>query len=347
MIRNRLWLSPIWLQVLVRGSTFAIVIGAVMWVLYPMFIYRMGWLLAAMSVMALCVAATAAAVYFQRAVRRRYVQALGGLDQPGALGALEALRTGTVPDDPDVLAAAIRVGTLAQAYRRQTTRRQRVGQWLVPAVLITWGAVNLFRLPVVFGVFLIAVGLWWVFGLLAIARRRRTTDENMLALRAAAPDPAQADDIDAASLPRARAGRTSATLAVLVIAFMSLVWLVGYSQPQCNTVGAMMDLVYDQRALADPQNMTRGEPDLAAYRAWSAQLHRYAEQVSDPKLAPGIRRIADLSDQAVTQFAQSRDNLVGARPDYSVADQQRAFSATMSALFAEEKAVGALCFTHH
>ncbi|WP_374024965.1 hypothetical protein [Mycobacterium sp. HNNTM2301] len=322
-------------------------IGAVMWVLYPMFIYRMGWLLAAVSVMALCVAATAAAVYFQRAVRRRYVQALGGLDQPGALGALEALRTGTVPDDPDVLAAAIRVGTLAQAYRRQTTRRQRVGQWLVPAVLITWGAVNLFRLPVVFGGFLIAVGLWWVFGLLAIARRRRTTDENMLALRAAAPDPAQADDIDAASLPRARTGRTSATLAVLVIAFMSLVWLVGYSQPQCNTVGAMMDLVYDQRALADPQNMTRGEPDLAAYRAWSAQLHRYAEQVSDPKLAPGLRRIADLSDQAVTQFAQSRDNLVGARPDYSLADQQRAFSATMSALFAEEKAVGALCFTHH
>jgi hypothetical protein len=91
--------------------------------------------------------------------------------------------------------------------------------------------------------------------------------------------------------------------------------------------------------------MTRGEPDLAAYRDWSARLHRYADQVSDPRIAPRLRRIADLSDQAVTQFAQSRDHLVGGPPDYSLAEQQKAFSATMSALFGEEKAVGALCFT--
>jgi hypothetical protein len=97
---------------------------------------------------------------------------------------------------------------------------------------------------------LIGVGLWWVFQLLSIARRRHRTDENMRALRAAAPDSGVVgDDVDAASLPPSHNGRVAAVVAVLVIAFMTMVWLAAYSQPQCNTVGAVMDLVYDQPSL--------------------------------------------------------------------------------------------------
>lgn len=347
MIRNRLWLSPLWVQGVVRAVSFALVIGGVIWVLYPMFVYRLGWPLAALSVTVLCAASTGSALHFQRAVRRRYMEELDGLGSAGSLAALEALRTGKVPDEPDVLTAAIRVGTLVQAYRRKTTRRQRVAQRLVPAVAITWGVVDLFRLPVLFGAFLISVGIWWIYRLLVTAHRRRRTDENMRALRAEAPGSPGAADVDVASLPALHNGRVVVVVAVLVVGFMTLVWLVAYSQPQCNTVNAVMQLVYEKRQLADPQNMTRGEPNLDAYRDWSRQLHRYAEKVTDPKLAPGLRRIADLSDHAVAEFAQSRDALVGSSPDYRLSDQQRAFSATMADLFDQERAVGAICFGHH
>jgi hypothetical protein len=347
VIRNRFWLLPLWVQGLVRGAIFAVVIGTVIRVLYPMFVYRMGWPLTALSVVTLCAAATGATLYIQRPVRQRSVQALGGLDRSQSLAALEALRTGEVPADPGVLAAAIRAGTLAQAYRRATTRARRA-QWLVPVAAVTWGVVELFQLPVAFGGLLIGVGLWWVYLLLATGRRRRRTDENLRALRSAAdPVVAEAEDIDVAALPPIRNGRIWAVVAGCVTAFMTLVWFVAYSEPQCNTVHAVMQLVYEKRQLGDAQNMTRGQPDLATYRDWSDQLHRYADRVSDPRIAPRLRRIANLSDQAVKQFAQSRDALVMPPPSYSLADQEKTFSTTMQALFDEETAVGEVCFPHH
>jgi hypothetical protein len=345
MIRNRFWLLPLWVQGLVRAAIFAIAVGGVVSVLYPMFVYRMGWPLTALSVIALCGTAIGAALYIQRPVRQRAYQALGGLDRPGSLAALEALRTGEVPADPDVLAAAIRAGALVQAYRHKTTRTQRAAQRLIPAVAITAGVVELFRLPVAFGGLLIGVGLLWVLQLVTTARRRRRTDKNLHVLRAATdPGLGQAEEVDASTLPPIRSGRVTLAIAILVTAFMALVWFVAYSEPQCNTVNAVMQLVYDKRQLGDPQNMTRGQPDVATYRGWSDQLHRYADQVSDPRIAPGLHRIADLSDQAVTQFAQSRDALVSPPHDYSLADQEKTFSTTMQALFDEENAVGAICF---
>jgi hypothetical protein len=347
VIRNRFWLLPLWVQGLVRGAICAVAIGAMIRMLYPMFVYRMGWPLTALSVIALCAAATGATLYLRRAVRQRSVEALGGLDRRRSLAALEALRTGEVPADPDVLAAAIRAGTLVQAYRRTRTRAQRAAQGLVPVVAITSGVVEFFRLPVAFGALLIGVGLWWVYLLLATVRRRRRTDENMRVLRAADPGQPELEDIDVAALPPLRNARVWAVLVVCVSAFMTLVWLTAYSKPQCNTVNAVMKLVYEKRQLADPQNMTRGQPNLAAYRDWSDQLHRDADQVSDPRIAPRLRRIADLSDQAVKQFAQSRDALVMPPPGYSLADQERTFSTTMQTLFNEENAVGEVCFSRH
>lgn len=308
MIRNRFWLLPLWVQGLARAAIFAIAVGAVVSVLYPMFVYRMGMLLTGLSVIALCATATGATLYIQRPVRQRALQALGGLDRPRSLAALEALRTAEVPTDPDVLAAAIRAGNLAQAYRRKTTRAQRATQWLIPAVAITAGVVELFRLPAVFGGLLIGVGLLWAIQAATAARRRRRTDENLDVLRAADPALSEAGDVDASALPPLRNGRVMAAIAIPVIAFMALVWFVGFSQPQCYTVDAVMRLVYQNRQLGDPQNLSRGDPDLATYRAWSDKLHRYADQVSDPRIAPRLRRIADLSDQAVKQFAHSRQN---------------------------------------
>jgi hypothetical protein len=343
MIRNRFWLLPLWVQGLVRAAIFAIAVGGVVSMLYPMFVYRMGLLLTALAVIALCGIATAAALYVQRPVRQRSLQALGGLDHPRSLAALEALRTGEVPADPDVLAAAIRAGALVQAYRRKTTRTQRAAQRLIPAVAITAGVVELFRLPVAFGGLLIGVGLLWVLQLVTQARRRRRTDKNLQVLRAAA-DPGLPEEVDASTLPPIRSGRVTLAIAILVTAFMALVFVMGRTSPDCYTVNAVMNLVYDNRQLADPQNMTRGQPDLATYQAWSEKLRSYANQVSDPRIAPHLRRIADRAGLAATLFSESRAALVAPPPDFSLNAQEKAFTATMGAVFDEENAVGAICF---
>jgi hypothetical protein len=345
MIRNRFWLLPLWVQGLVRAAIFAIAVGGVVSVLYPMFVYRMGWPLTALSVIALCGTAIGAALYIQRPVRQRAYQALGGLDRPGSLAALEALRTGEVPADPDVLAAAIRAGALVQAYRHKTTRTQRAAQRLIPAVAITAGVVELFRLPVAFGGLLIGVGLLWVLQLVTTARRRRRTDKNLHVLRAATdPGLGQAEEVDASTLPPIRSGRVTLAIAILVTAFMALVFVMGRTSPDCYTVNAVMNLVYDNRQLADPQNMTRGQPDLATYQAWSEKLRSYANQVSDPRIAPHLRRIADRAGLAATLFSESRAALVAPPPDFSLNAQEKAFTATMGAVFDEENAVGAICF---
>jgi hypothetical protein len=345
VISNRLWLLPLWIRGPLRIAAAAIAVGVVVFVLYPMYVHRMGWPLAVLSVIALCTITTSATLYLQQPVRQRGLNALGGLDRSRSLAALAALRTGSVPADPDVLTAAIRYGALWEAYQRKVTRTQRVAQWSVPAVAITFGVVELFRLPLAFGGLLIGVGLLWVVLLVRRGRHRRRIRANLPVLRAAAgPDlEAAADEVADAALPPLRYRLTVAAIVVPVIAFMTIVYFVGRVTPDCYTVGAVMNLVYDNRQLGDPQNMTRGEPDLATYRDWSRKLHSYADQSSDPHIAPRLRRIAELSSQAVSEFAESRDALVGPHPDFDLGHQQKRFSATMQALFDEERAVGALC----
>jgi hypothetical protein len=345
MIRNRFWLLPLWVQGLVRAAIFAIAVGGVLFVLYPTFIYRMGWLLTALAVIALCGNATGAALYIQRPVRQRALRTLVGLDQPRSLAALESLRTGEVPADPDVLAAAIRAGALVQAYRRKTTRTQRAAQRLIPAVAVTAGVVELFRLPLAFGGLLIGVGLLWVFQLVTTARRRRRTDKNLHVLRAAAdPSLLEAEKVDAATLPPLRGGRVMAAIAILVTVFMTLVWFVSFSDTDCRVAGAAVNLIYDKRQLANPRN---SEASLASYRAWSQELHSYADRVSDPRIAPRLRKIADLSAQAVAQVEHARGSDPGNSPGDFPPGQDKAFDATIQAIYTEDTAVAAVCFPHH
>lgn len=348
MIRNRLWLLPLWVQGLARGGIYVLPVVGVLMVTAPMFIYRMGWPLTVLSVIALCAVVTAAALCVERPVRRRYLDTLAGLNRSQSLAALEALRTGEVPSDPDVLAAAVRVGAISVGYQRTASRAQRAARWCAPAAAFTFGVVELFRLPALYGGLLIAVGFLGVFRTVVGARRRRRSRSNVHILRAAAGPEVVPDQHEvAAGLPRFRYGLAVAAVVVPVVAFMSLVYVVSMSEPDCYYAGAVMDLVYDQRGLGDPQNMTRGDPALAAYQAWSDKLRTYATQASDPRIAPHLHRIADLSAQAVAEVARSRDAMVFPPADYSLADEQKAFATTMGALFEEEKVLGPLCFRQH
>jgi hypothetical protein len=348
VIRDRLWLSSLWVQGLIKAAVSTIFVGVVVVEFYPMFIRRVGWPLSVLAVIGLCVITTGSVLFLQRPVRRRGLAALGGGTSQDRLAALAALRSGEVPGNPQVLAGAIRYGDFVQAYRRKTSRVQRALQWLVPAVAITYGVVELFRLPPRFGVLLIAVGLWWMLLSVLRVRRRRRTFRNLETLRAAAPEPVSAGDDEAVTaLPPLRFRLAVAALVIPVIAFMTLVYVVTRADPDCYYVAAAADLIHDQWQLADPQNMTRGQPDLAAYRNWAQQLRGHAEHVTDPRLAPHMHRIAQLADQVVTLFAQSRDAMAKQPPGYHLNTQQWAFSATVQKLADEDNAVYALCFPRH
>lgn len=348
MIRDRLWLSPLWVQGLVQVATFVVFIGAMVVVLYPMFIARVGWPLSVLAVVALCAIVSGATLYLQRPVRQRGLDALGGGTQADRLAALAALRTGEVPADADVLAAAIRYGAVVRACQADTSRTQRAIQWLGPVVAIVYGVFGLFRLPLRFGAVLIAVGIWWAVLSVLRARRRRRTFQNLGALRAAAgPEPSSTGEDDAvAGLPPSRHRLAAAVALIAVAAFMTLVYFVVRSDPDCYYVADAANLIYDQRQLTDPQNMTRGQPDLETYRRWAQHLRTDADHVTDPRLAPRLRHIAELADQAATQFAQSRDALVRPPPGYDLHAQQTAFGATMRMLIDEDNAVFAVCFPH-
>ncbi|MFZ0904110.1 MAG: hypothetical protein WAN71_09575 [Mycobacterium sp.] len=349
MISDQIWLSPLWVRWLVRAAMVGAFVGAVVVLVYPMFVYRIGWLWAVLAVIVLGAIISGTTTYLQRPIRRRYLDALQRLDRRRSLVALKALRTGEVPADPDVLAAAIRTGALAQAYQRGTTRAQRAARWWIPAVAIATAVVEFLASVPLLGWLLIGVAVQSVIQSVVRARRRRRMRENLEALRTAA-DPglaAPGDDEVAIAMPARRYWQLVAAVAIPVIAFMTLVYVVDRTSPDCRTVHAAVNLIYDSRQLGDPQNMTRGAPDLAAYRTWSEQLRNYAGQVSDPRIAPRLRRIADLSAQAVAQIAQSRDALVAPPPGYSINDQEKAFGTTMQALVDEDDAVAAVCFPHH
>ncbi|GAB4976159.1 hypothetical protein MAHJHV57_02260 [Mycobacterium avium subsp. hominissuis] len=126
---------------------------------------------------------------------------------------------------------------------------------------------------------------------------------------------------------------------------MTLIHIVDRTSPDCRVVHAAVKLIYDKRQLADPQNITRSEPDIGTYRDWSQQLRDYAKRVSEPRIAPHLGRIADLSDQAVAQVVQARDAHATTPADHR--DQQKAFETTMQALVDEDNAVAAVCFPHH
>jgi hypothetical protein len=348
VIRDRLWLSPLWVQGLVKAAICTIFVGAVVVELYPMFILRVGWPLTALAVIALCVITTSAVLLMQRPARQRGLDALGGGTQQDRLAVLAALRTGEVPTDPGVIAGAIRYGDVVQAYQRKISRAQRALGWLVPAVAISYGVVELLRLPPQFGVLLIAVGLWWIVLSVLRAHRRRRTLRNLEALRAAAPDLVSAGEAETVTaLPPLRFRLALAAVVIPVVAFMTLVYVVIRADPDCYYVAGAADLIHDQWQLTDPQNMTRGQPDLATYRNWAQQLHSYAEHVTDPRLAPHMDRISQLADQAVTLFAQSRDAMVKQPPGYDLGTQQRALSATVQKLADKDNAVFAVCFPRH
>jgi hypothetical protein len=113
--------------------------------------------------------------------------------------------------------------------------------------------------------------------------------------------------------------------------------------PDCRTAAAAISFVAEQRDLLDPKLITADGPDLSKYQDWSDQLEGYANRVSAPDVTPHLRRIAELSGQAVAIVREVRN----APPDRSAPGQierrEWAYHDATAAIVDEENALNSGC----
>ncbi|MGV0066526.1 hypothetical protein ACRU44_02225 [Mycobacterium colombiense] len=106
----------------------------------------------------------------------------------------------------------------------------------------------------------------------------------------------------------------------------------------------MERFVIARRDMLDPAFISAdsGGPGLGDYQGWSRRLRDYAASVSAPDVAPHVRSVGDLSDQAVAVVRAARADPVDAQ---APSQQQRrgSYADIIGKLLAELKALDAAC----
>lgn len=248
-----------------------------------------------------------------RPVVNTYATVLNGLTAEQRTAVARAVRGEPIPTDPAVLTAAVRAMDLAQAYRDRVTPAQRRLSWVliglfgvVLTVLEFIGDRPLLALVYLgLAVMLVVFQVWpaWI-------RRRR--GPHLARLRAAAEDDpevaAAVAQAVAPAIPTARQRwlRVGLVLLLAVAGGAGTAWLSSVSSRECRTARTVVVYISDHRDLLDPGRIAPGGPDLSEYRAWSAQLGRYADRVDDPAIGGHLQQISDLSAEAVEIVEQAR-----------------------------------------
>ena len=103
-------------------------------------------------------------------------------------------------------------------------------------------------------------------------------------------------------------------VAAVVVVF---VWVLPTDQDSdCTTVRELIAFneAHNEKVTtqSDPNDPT--ETSLSDYEAWAAQMRNYAEEISEPQLAPHADKVADLASQTVTIVQEARDDSAQAPP---------------------------------
>lgn len=341
--------APLWVMLLINASTLVVVVG---YLVLPGFVTGLHctWPLAV--VLALCgVALTVLA----NPVRQRFAAAVAGLNRAQRAQAVAALRRDFVPCEPEVLAAALRLGTLMVAYRsrrwqrdsltdRQQTVLLCVGVGVLMAIAISLTAADRFsdwKLVVVnTGVSLIFLWSW------RQSRTARQIPQRLAVLREAvqSAEPAAVAELDPDSLPRQRRvltgliGGVPAAAAILLSGSQQGALSVPAQRSDCGIVRAEVNFLHEHSLIFDARLIGTGDYtlELAKYQQWSDQLHEYARQVSASEIAPHLRRIADLSTDAMATVRAAKQ---GGSP----ASLSDVYQHTMDGIVTEESAAAAVC----
>ncbi|OHV06681.1 hypothetical protein [Mycobacterium talmoniae] len=343
-MRDRLLDGPWWLRWLVRSLVTVIGVSAYYALLFPLTPRAMGWGGATVWLAGVSLAFGAAVTALYAPTSRGYRAALAGLSGPQRRQAVRSLRRGGIPDDPAVVAAALRLGALLDAYRQRMSWLQRTSPWWLSALAL--GA-----LTVAF-----AGGLRqrWVYAAVAVAvvavslrtrNARRRRQHRLELLRAAVgPDraPALDQDVSAASPPR------TVPMVALLVVFTAAFGLPIYLWPSrqfradCRTADGLVRFLFEHQALLDPQSITRDEPTFGDYQDWSDHLQSYSSRISVAELAPHAQRIAALGKQAVAQVRDIRESPAGMAAS-EVARRQAIYRDTVVGLVDQDNAVSSVC----
>ena len=308
--------APWWARWLVVSAWMTVWVSLFVWVAlepqYPWWTPWPAWAVA-IGLTAFGLIAAIPITMLNQPVVKTYATVLNGLTGAQRTAVARALRTEPIPADPAVLTAAVRASDLARAYRDRVTPAQRRGIWVIiglfgivlPALQFVADRPQLGWTYLGLAVVLMVLQVWPAW-----ARRRR--EPHLARLRAAADaDPEIAAAVAQKVAPAVPTGRErwlrgGLARGLVVAAGLATVWLSQDSGCDCRTAIASASYISDQRELLDPSRIGPGGPDLSEYRAWSAQLGRYADRVDDPTIGRHLQQISDLSAEAVDIVEQSR-----------------------------------------
>lgn len=340
----RLIVAPWWVRWLVAALWVTAGYIGLAALLLPSFFEALGWMWGPIWVAGFSLIATGLLTLAQRPVQRRVAAKVAGLSRPQRSQVVKALRRGEIPSEPQVLAAAIRVGVLSLAYRRRASRTQRVLQWSIPVLMTIAVVLDLVGNDMRQAVLWAAVAVLVVARFGRLAHRARRQDKNLETLRAAAGSPAEYDDEHPSDLPPTRSWVVVPVVVIGALGFGAMVFYGSTrSTPDCRTADMAVDFIASHRDMLDSNLITAGEPGLDKYQDWSDQLQDDARRVSTPDLAAHLRRIAKLSKEAVALVREARPDPPVSLSADSIDDLKTDYLTTISRLVEEDNALAPIC----
>jgi hypothetical protein len=346
-----------WERFLASAATIAAVVAFFAWLMFPAFATPSGWPWKVLAIVGLALACAAAQEVAARPAARMFAEALTGLSRNQRAQVLTALRGGAIPSDPAMLAAAIRVGAIGQAYRHRYSRYQRTSRFLLPAIYLAMAALQFFGYsgPQRVHQALLWLGLAVYFGVyfVWVAHRGRQLECAVSQLREAAIDvpvaaSAAAQTAAPVQIPPRRIWASLLFVAVLGAGFGAAIWAWGgpfpdLAAPDCRTAREMIQFDAKHSDMFDGRLIGGGTPGLAEYQAWSDGLQTYAQQVSDPDLSGHLKKIAELSEHAVAVVRDLRGNPAEISSPDVLAAHENDYHKTVTELVNEQSAVVTFC----
>ena len=339
-------LTPWWARALLNTAIGAATYTVVAAMLFPSFLTAPAWPWNAAGITALSALSAAAVMYAQQPLYRAYDTALHDLSRQQRAQAVAAVRTDSVPDDPAVLAGAIRVAALGTAYLQRVTRSTKQARWFAIGAYTFSAVVQLWTSGLRHALLWLGFALYFAVYFIVLTRRENQLPPRIERLRAAATGAPQAEAAvaqTAGGVPRPprRLWVITVLIAVMFTGFLVAdhFWsprpLIG-SPPHrgdCDTSGEVFQFIDRHPEMLNAERITGADPGLPAYEDWSHQLRTFASSVTWPQLAPHLNRIADLSGHAVDVVRDLRQH-TSATTDV-IAAHQTDYQTTVSAIVTE------------
>jgi hypothetical protein len=345
-----------WERYLANAALVAAVFAFMAWLMFPPFATASGWAWKVLAIAAVGLTAAAAQAVAARPASRIFAEALTGLNRVQRAQVLKALRGKTIPTDPAVLATAIRVGAIGQAYHQRYTQKQKIWRFVLPAIYVVIAALQLIGHS---GAHQIHQALMWLalavyFGayFVWIAHRGRQLDRAQSQLREAAIDIPVAASVAAQTsspteIPPQRIWASLLFVGVIAVGFAGAIWAWGPPFPDpraraCDTVGGLVKFMSVHEDMLDATKISTGTPALSEYEQWSKGLQSYAAKASDPALAGHLQKVVELSAHAVAVVHDLRSNPL-TNSNEAIRAHETDYHNTISKLMDEEKSAVTSC----